>query len=124
MANSPRVVAEFKLRCFHARNEAHNAHLTTNSYAQHVALGEFYDSITDLVDSLIESYQGIYGIVTETPNITMPSGAILPLLVQLRKWVMANRDSVGTPDDSELQNDIDSIVTLINRTMYKLKNLR
>lgn len=124
MANSSRTVAELKLRCFYARDEAHSAHLKTTSYAQHMALGDFYDSITDLVDGLIESYQGVYGIVEDKPNITMPSGAILPILVQLRKWIMDNRDRVGVPDDTELQNDIDSIVTLINRTMYKLKNLR
>lgn len=124
MANSPRVLAELKLRCFHARDEAHSAHLMTTSYAQHKALGAFYGDITDLVDDLVESYQGVYGIVTERPNITMPGGAILPTLMQLRKWIMANRDSIGISDDTELQNDIDSIVSLINRTVYKLKNLR
>lgn len=124
MANSPRVLAELKLRCFHARDEAHSAHLMTTSYAQHKALGSFYEGITDLVDDLVESYQGVYGIVTERPNITMPGGAILPTLMQLRKWIMANRDSIGISDDTELQNDIDSIVSLINRTVYKLKNLR
>lgn len=124
MANSSRVVAELKLRCFYARDEAHSAHLTTTSYAQHMALGAFYDEMPDLVDSLVESYQGIYGIVEDKPNVTMPSGGMVPILTQLRKWIMANRDSIGISDDTELQNDIDSIVTLINRTMYKLKNLR
>ena len=124
MANSPRVLAELKLRCFYARDEAHSAHLATTSYAQHMALEGFYSSITGLVDDLVESYQGIYGVVTEKPNITMPSGGMVPLLTQLRKWIMDNRDRVGGPDDTELQNDIDSIVSLINRTMYKLKNLR
>jgi len=124
MANSSRVVAELKLRCFYARDEAHSAHLTTTSYAQHMALGAFYDEMPDLVDSLVESYQGIYGIVEDKPNVTMPAGGMVPILTQLRKWIMANRDSVGISDDTELQNDIDSIVTLINRTMYKLKNLR
>lgn len=124
MANSPRTLAELKLRCFYARDEAHTAHLMTTSYAQHKALNSFYEDIAGLVDDLVESYQGIYGIVEDRPNITMPSGGMVPILTQLRKWIMANRDSIGVTDDTELQNDIDSIVTLINRTMYKLKNLR
>lgn len=124
MANSPRVLAELKLRCFYARDEAHSAHLATTSYAQHKALQKFYEDLPGLVDDLMESYQGIYGIVEDKPNVTMPSGAILPILVQLRKWIMANRDSIGVTDDTELQNDIDAIVSLINRTMYKLKNLK
>jgi len=124
MANSPRILAELKLRCFYARDEAHSAHLATTSYAQHKALNSFYEDIAGLVDDLVESYQGVYGIVEDRPNITMPSGGMVPILTQLRKWIMANRDSIGVTDDTELQNDIDSIVTLINRTMYKLKNLR
>lgn len=124
MANSSRTLAELKLRCFYARDEAHIAHLMTTSYAQHMALNTFYDEMPGLVDDLVESYQGIYGIVEDKPNVTMPSGGMIPILVQLRKWIMANRDSVGVPDDTELQNDIDAIVSLINRTMYKLKNLK
>lgn len=124
MANSSRVLAELKLRCFYARDEAHNAHLATTSYAQHMALGTFYEEMPDLVDGLVESYQGVYGIVEDKPNVTMPSGGMVPVLTQLRKWIMANRDSVGVSDDTELQNDIDAIVSLINRTMYKLKNLK
>lgn len=124
MANSPRILAELKLRCFYARDEAHIAHLMTTSYAQHKALQGFYEDMPDLVDDLVESYQGIYGIVEDKPNVTMPSGGMVPVLTQLRKWIMSNRDSIGVPDDTELQNDIDAIVSLINRTMYKLKNLR
>ena len=124
MANSPRILAELKLRCFYARDEAHNAHLMTTSYAQHMALNTFYDEMPDLVDDLVESYQGIYGIVEDKPNVTMPSGGMVPILTQLRKWIMSNRDSIGVTDDTELQNDIDAIVSLINRTMYKLKNLK
>jgi hypothetical protein len=124
MANSSRVVAELKLRCFYARDEAHNAHLATTSFAQHMALGTFYEEMPGLVDDLVESYQGIYGIVEDKPNVTMSSGAMVPILTQLRKWIMDNRDRVGVPDDTELQNDIDAIVSLINRTVYKLKNLK
>lgn len=124
MANSPRVLAELKTRCFHARNEAHSAHLMTTSYAQHMALNTFYDEIIDLVDGLFESYQGVYGLVEDKPNLTLSSPGMVPLLVQLRKWIMENRDRIGIPDDTELQNDIDGIVTLINSTLYKLRFLK
>lgn len=38
-------------------------HWQTTSYAQHSAFGAKYSSISDLVDSLVEVYQGKYGRV-------------------------------------------------------------
>ena len=34
------------------------------SLAQHMAFGEYYDAIPDLLDKLVETYQGKYGIIT------------------------------------------------------------
>ena len=33
-------------------------HWQTQSYAEHQALGEYYESLTDLNDKLVESWQG------------------------------------------------------------------
>ena len=54
---------------FLSREYAHRAHLRTTSYAQHVALGEFYPSIVDIADSLTEAYQGRHGIVEGIPML-------------------------------------------------------
>ena len=44
-----------------SRTQAHVFHLTTNSYAQHKALGKYYDAISDLLDAYAEAYMGSYG---------------------------------------------------------------
>jgi hypothetical protein len=36
-------------------------HWQTNSYAEHVAFGGFYDAADDIIDKLIEAIQGKYG---------------------------------------------------------------
>ena len=43
---------------FQSRTQAHIMHLQSNSYAQHVALQGYYEEIVDIIDSLVESYQG------------------------------------------------------------------
>jgi hypothetical protein len=72
---------------------------------------------------LIESYQGKYGIVENYPNqATMPPyNNALEFVVHLNKFVDDTRYLVC--DDSEMQNAIDEIVTLLNSTTYKLKFL-
>jgi plastocyanin domain-containing protein len=46
---------------------AHVYHLQVRgdegSHAAHLALGEYYEGILDLIDTVIETYQGQYGIV-------------------------------------------------------------
>ena len=41
------------------RTAAHLAHLSADSYSEHVALGEFYEALLDLVDSYAEVYMGL-----------------------------------------------------------------
>lgn len=36
-------------------------HWQTNSYAEHVAFGTFYDKVDGIIDNLVESIQGKYG---------------------------------------------------------------
>ena len=46
-----------------SRNQAHVFHWQTQSYATHKTLNEYYDNIIDLVDELVEGYQGKYGVL-------------------------------------------------------------
>lgn len=102
---------------------AHMAHLQTRSYAEHMALGTLYETLPGLVDGLIESYQGKYGLVMDypAPSTLPPLGNPVAMVTQLNKYVDQNRANVS--DDSEIQNQIDEIVTLLNSTTYKLKFL-
>ena len=97
-------------------------HLQTKSYAAHMALGSYYDEIIDLVDGLAESIQGKYGIITGYgPAFAVPSVEPLSYLESLMEYVDDKREDM--PADTEIQNDIDSIMTLINSTVYKLRFL-
>ena len=104
---------------------AHILHLQTNSYAQHKALNTLYSDLPDLADSLIEAYQGKYGVVKDYPSqsVTTPSDA-LGFVQELRAYVAANRYVALKQSDSELQNITDNIVELLDSTIYKLTFLK
>ena len=119
-------VGEFIGTLLHSGTITHVMHLQAKgqgSYAAHKALGEFYPAIPDLVDGLAESIQGLTGeLIDGYPNVyAAASSDPLQYLVSLQNYVKDNRDAL--PADSEIQNDIDSIATLINSTVYKLKFL-
>ena len=116
------TVGGFFVTLLHSATIAHLMHLQTSSYAEHKALSEYYESIVDLVDDLIESYQGKRDVIVDYPAMfAYPDVDALVYLKGISDYVIENRDIVG--DDSELQNQIDTIQDLINSTVYKLRRL-
>jgi len=111
---------------FHSRTQAHIFHLQTDSFAAHMALNEYYDGIVGLIDGLVESYQGKYGILTNYSNFNIleykSCEDIIMYLQGLNMTVEKCRKSI--PQDSYIQNQIDTVVELISSTIYKLKFLK
>jgi hypothetical protein len=123
-AGSP---ASFFSKLFESREMAHIYHLQVNgeqgSHAAHTALGEYYDGILDFIDTLIETYQGQYGIVDGydviDTNDTRTKEKV-EYFEGLVEFVKHGRKSISA-EDTHLQNIIDEVVALIYRTLYKLK---
>jgi len=112
---------EFFGKLFAIRDAIHLAHLSTKSYAQHVALGSFYDSLLEFTDGLIESYQGKYGIVKI--SITPINGEALPLIKDLASLTDGGL-AYSAFTETWIQNELDSISMLAYQTIYKLENLK
>jgi hypothetical protein len=115
---------EFVGTLLHSATITHFMHLQTSSYAAHVALGVYYDEIVDLVDGLAEAIQGCYGeIIRDYPTMfANVTGEPLNYLEMLKDYVAQNRQNM--PSESNIQNEIDTIVTLIDSTIYKLRFLK
>lgn len=114
-------VAGLIMQLFHARTNAHVLHLRTRSYAAHVALNEFYESIVGQTDKLAEAYQGRYGI-QDYPELPYKAESDAIMMIRgLRRYIDENR--LQMCDHSELQNLIDEIVAQMDSTLYKLENL-
>ena len=97
-------------------------HLKTKKYSNHIALHEFYEKALDLVDDIIERYQGINGIIEDQyTNCVCPGECEVEYLNSLRDFINTNKFVVG--DHSELQSSFDDILGLIDTTLYKLNNL-
>jgi hypothetical protein len=109
----------------HSRTQAHTLHLQTKSYPEHMTLNGYYDGIGDLIDGLVESYQGKYGIIESYKSYDLVSYKstenTIKYLQDLCKKIEGLRDCCK---DSYIQNQIDTVCELINSTLYKLKFLK
>ena len=117
-------VMDFTMCLLHSVTNAHILHLTTRSYAEHVALQNFYENIGDLVDSFVEAFQGKYGLLHDfTSDYKLPDAPVA-YIEYLKTEVETLRRQPRFPQDSELQNLVDEIADLINSTLYKLRFLK
>lgn len=118
------AVTQFVGTLLHSATLSHLMHFKTESYSQHVALAAYYEEIPELVDALVESIQGAYEIILSPYPSMFGNGDGEPLtyMKSLRDYVRLHR--VDLPDDSEIQNEVDNIATLLNQTVYKLKFLK
>ena len=115
---------ELVMRLFHARTTAHVLHLKSRSYAQHVALNEFYDGVVPLADSFAEVYQGEYGLIDSFPAKYTPVMDPIPFVKDLADWIQDNRYECAGKEDTHLQNIIDEMVALTREAEYKLTFLK
>lgn len=116
--------SQFVSRVMHAANAIHMHHLMVEgpgSFAQHMALG-VYGDLRDAVDGLAEAWMGCTG-----QKLSFTSGpfdlAASPLdeLQKLYAYLEQNRQFLGT--ESHIQNEVDTLCTLVSSTLYKLTRL-
>jgi DNA-binding ferritin-like protein len=114
----------------HSRTQTHSFHVGVKgvgSFSAHIALGNYYDTIGGLVDGLVEAYQGQYGLIklqsvsgldtnNDIKNVIAYFDKLIAVVAKLRKDEKLQM--------SWLQNDIDTVVTLLYSTKYKLVNLQ
>ena len=121
--SNDKVVAIFVLLCLHAVTNAHINHWRTNSFSIHSALGEFYESLGEALDEFVEAYMGKYGQIKDYPEFySLPNQDAYAELKMLCESIYTLREQM--PDDSELENLIDNIESLVDSAMYKVKFLK
>lgn len=105
---------------FHARTQTHFWHLQTQSYAEHKALGDFYEALLPLADEFMEVYIGIYG--RENGDFAFKFQKYSQgIAAQYLKYFSAKIHSIGDGlEHGCLKNLTDEIAALSNKTLYLL----
>ena len=115
-------IDEFVKNALEIRNQTHLWHWQTQSYAEHKALGMFYDQWLDLTDTFLETYIGRYARpVGGFSDSVVPYSDGAPL-VYLKKvsafWASDTVRSIAP--DTDLQNILDEMTALAQKTCYLL----
>lgn len=121
------LVATFFSKLFESRQITHIYHLQVRgdegSYAAHVALDAYYGGILELLDEIIEVYQGQYGIIDKYDTINTDLTETKEKLTYFEEFVnfVRKERSCISVEDTHLHNIVDEMVALLYKTLYKLK---
>ena len=116
-------IGAFFLKLLNAATNGHILHLQAKSYSEHKALQGYYEKLPDLVDAIIEQYQGAYQVIIEYPTAyEAPNPDSLAEVLSIRDFVVKNRAIVGPY--TSLQNEVDALLSMIESTIYKLTFLK
>ena len=98
-------------------------HLQTSKYSKHMALDEFYKEMPELVDALIEDYDGHNKVKVEDFKNVLDAESMdaLQYLEELHELCQSGYDLIG--DVPELKSDLDAIKSMIDSVMYKVREL-
>jgi len=105
-------------------------HWQTDSYASHMALGDYYDALSPLIDQFVEEYQGQFGRVPIKANpgqsniiglSDIETGKVEVFVENIHKWfVQLRRNVEGKSDTTNLQNILDEIIGETSKLKYLL----
>lgn len=120
--------AKFFSKLFESKEIAHVFHLQVKgeegSHATHKALGDYYEDVLELIDDLIEVYQGqneiVEGYDIIDTNQTKSSDPIT-YFTELGEFIKQTRHSALSEDDAASQALVDDILILLYKTLYKLR---
>lgn len=116
------MIEQLVAKTFATRNAAHLQHWRTKSYAEHVALGEFYDGVIDAIDAIVESYQGAFKLIGDVDLEPVKTKNMIELLLKDVMWIDENRSKISK-GLCAIENQLDTLSDLYLSTLYKLKNL-
>jgi len=111
----------------HILSQVKMLHWQTSSYSEHVAFGNYYDGLSELVDTFVESYQGKYCRIQlsseECHNIGLRGYAQNNTHIFVKEVVTYLTEILPctfSEDDTELCNIVDEMLGATDKLAYLL----
>jgi Family of unknown function (DUF5856) len=105
------------------QQQARMLHWQTKSYARHKAYGEYYDGLSDLIDSFVEVHMGKYGRVKTSGSIevkNLEDVSVSNFISEIKDYLLGLSGEYDADKDSDLLNIRDEMLALTNKLKYLL----
>ena len=107
---------------FQSRDFAHFKHLQSKSYAEHMALKEYYEGVIDMIDDLAELHMKTGDIINCPSTIEIPKVNAVDYFDKLSAMLASMTKDAALRED--LKNILVDILSIVNKLLYKIKILK
>jgi len=120
-------LVSFILESFNVRTQMHIYHLLTKSYAEHIAIGAFYDSISSTTDSIAEMSIGLGLSSNESSkksfelDFSYDKATLLESVNSYRESVVYMLEETDSESILSINDALISIQSSIDTFLYKLQ---
>jgi hypothetical protein len=110
----------------HVSKVYHLKAIGEGSLAKHLALQTYYSDMSQSLDEFIEVYQGQYDIIEgyDIINSENKQEEAVQYFLEVCSFIKSTKGNAFLEEDTHLFNLIDEMVTILYRTIYKLKFLK
>jgi hypothetical protein len=119
-------VSKFISKLLESREMAQVYHWTVKgdmgSHAAHLALEAYYTEVIEFIDSIVEVYQGQYGLIEGYDIIDTTDSKSkdrIDYFKEAVEFVKSNRSCIKA-EDTHIHNIVDELIALQYKTIYKL----
>ena len=106
---------------FNMRDQVHYYHLQTDSFAEHKALNDFYETILDVADKFLEAFQGVHGRAQGDVSFQLKNYAADVVVADVHNFIMEIKALQGqVKNNTDLVNLLDELLNSCNKTLYLL----
>jgi hypothetical protein len=102
----------------------HIMHLQNSNPAVHKPLGDLYEEVSDIIDSVIEKHQGCKGALLKgykNYDLSEYEGmSPLKYVQDLKEYLWEDRYKAFDKNDSAIQNEIDNLANALNQCLFHL----
>lgn len=97
-------------------------HWQTTSYARHIAYGNTYDALDDLIDTFVETMMGKYGRVPALPMqiFNRNEKDVYSFIEEAKLFLLSFNAMLNPAADSDLLNIRDEMLQVFNKLLYLL----
>jgi len=117
------IISDYAMCLLHGVTAAHIHHWNTASYAQHEALGDFYEKLPYLADTFVEATLLEKGKIISSEKALFLGENGLELVRYVYNETYKYRNASGFPQASEVQNIVDEIAALCRHTEFLMNRL-
>lgn len=99
-------------------------HFQTLSYARHKASDKLFASLTEKIDQFMEVLQGAWKVrIKMSPKASIPmlntdDQMIVSIIEEFSSWLIDRMPNILRPQDTELLNIRDEILSTVSQTLY------